>query len=461
MRARLIVAAALLLAPVCHAELRLYFTDGAGGEEAVGNQIDFGIVVSGDYADSKLRIRNLGDTAVVLETFRVLGVGFSLRNHPTIPFEVSPGSNVDFRVRFQPTGSGTYSATLRINDSTVMLFGRSPASLTLSVLGDDGFAQISSGDVISFGAVERKSSVMRRFRIHNPSLDPLAIPAIQLEPGPFYSSELPTAPMELAPSASVDFDVSYKPENGGLDSAALSMGERVFHLEGFGLDPVFPPLEILLDSSAVLSGQQSAVRVRLSEPPIASGMGSLRIEFVPHSAGAGEDPAVQFLSTGSRSIPLFVTEDSTEVQLDGAAEAVFQTGTTAGTIMFVASLGAQSPRTAQASVTIPPEAVVVDRMLGRKVQSTLEVEIAGYDNTQSGSRLTFRFLATSGKTLAPGVILADVTEAFRSHFQAANVGGLFSLLARFPVHGDISQVGAVIIQFSNSAGNSTEQRVDF
>jgi len=458
-----LAAALLLVVPVCGGSLELYFPDGQGGEVPVGETIDFGIVSTGDYVDSKLRIRNISESAVMLERFRVKDAtsSFTLRNHPSIPVQVLPGSNVDFRVRFRPTEFGAYSATLQINDISVLLYGRSPESLTLSVLEEDGYQTLGSGDVISFGSVERKSWAARSFRIQNPASESLVVESLSIDEGPFLSTDLPAAPLELAPGATLDFEVQYLPVTGGIHSSALSMGDRVFVLEGFGLDPVFPPLEILLESSALESAQQANVRVRLSEVPTASGIGSLEIEFTPSQEGAGDDPAVQFLTTGTRSIPLTVTEDSAEALLGSAAEAVFQTGTTAGTITFIASLGAQKPQTARASVSMPPVPVVIDSALARRTPSALEVGIAGYDNTQSGSTIMFRFLDTNGNTLSPGTILADVTNAFRSHFQQANAGGLFSLVARFPVNGDTSQIGAVVVQFANSAGNSAEYRLGF
>ena len=49
---------------------------------------------------------------------------------------------------------------------------------------------------------------------------------------------------------------------------------------------------------------------------------------------------------------------------------------------------------------------------------------------------------------------------FHRYFFVSNTtGGAFGLLATFPVTGDTSQIGAVDVQITNSAGVTTAQKI--
>lgn len=457
MTARLAVGL-ILAAGLASGQLQLFLIDAPGSEVPAPGSVDVGSVPSGDYVDTRFRIRNVGAEMVDLERLRVLGAGFTLRNHPSTPVSIQPGSNVDFRVRFRPANFGSYSASLTVNDIGLLLLGRSPASLTLSVLEEDAWQPLGAGDTVLFGSVLRKSSSTRRLRIHNPASALLSLSGIAIGDGPFHSVDLPAAPLQVEPNGSVDFSVEYAPLTNGIHQSTLAMDGRQFLLEGFGTDPPFPEPEIVFESVGLTSGEQARVRVRLADKPTTWGSGELRIEFVPGVEGAADDPAVQFTATGTRTIPLTVAEESTEALLGGAREAIFQTGTTAGTITFTAVLGTH---TVPLSFTVSPEVVQVDSAAGRQIPTGLEVEVAGFDNTHSVSGVAFRFFDRQNNALTQGAIEVDVAQAFRSYFLSAHVGGMFSLLARFPVAGDVSLIGFVEVGFVNSVGASVKRRATF
>lgn len=443
---------------VALAQLQLFLIDAPGSEQPVVGQFDVGSVPSGDIRDTKFRIRNLGATAATLERLRVLGDRFWLEGHLSTPHIIAPGSNVDFRVRFHPLAFGAYSASLRINDTITIILGSSPRSVTIAVEDDGEFRLLSSGETVLFGRVERGASVAQRFRLANPADVGLTVSSLAVAGEPFQAAGLPSAPVVLEPGEFVLFVVSYEPRTAGLHQGTLTMEERSFVLEGVGVDPPFPAPEILLEAASLESGRQSQVSVRLASPPVASGTGELRMEFHPAMEGAGDDPAIQFLANGGRTIALGVREGETATQLGGEAAAVFQTGTTAGTITFTVELGA---RLEQAAVTIPPSPVVVDSGDGRRTTTGLELRIVGFDNSQSVSWIAFTFFDTRGGELTAEPIRADVGGAFREHFQSAQLGGLFSLIATFPVAGDPGLIGAVDVEFTNNVGPSGTRRITF
>jgi len=440
---------ALLLAAGAAAQLQLYLHPASGVEEPLTGPLEFGSVPTGDFRDTPLRIRNIGDAAITLERLRVTGQGFSLEGHPSTPYVVAAGTNVDFRVRFRPTGFGSYSGTLRINDSYTMIFGSSPPTVSLSVEESAGFRRLSSGDTVVFGRVERDSRSSRRFLLENPSSKELAVSALAIDSGQFHLEDVPAAPFSLAPETSISFTITFQPDSAGIHRANLVLNQRIFVLEGVGLHPPYPAPEIHLEPQTFTSGQQGTITVRLPLPSPASGAGQVRMSFEPVIEGAGDDPAVQFLATGSRTIPLAVQQGETATLLAGERQAAFQTGTTAGTITFTVELG---DRREQASVAIAPTPVIITSGESRPTSTGLELTIIGFDNTRSASQIAFRFFDTTGRPLTAEPIRADVTEPFRQYFAGAEFGGLFSLVAAFPVAGDASLLGSVDVQFTNSAG---------
>ena len=88
------------------------------------------------------------------------------------------------------------------------------------------------------------------------------------------------------------------------------------------------------------------------------------------ATAASDDEAVRFVK-GVRANSFEVTEGVTMP----VSEMTFQTGTTAGTIVFTAEVGGW---TATASVDIAPERVHIDKVRAVKNGSMLEVEITGF-----------------------------------------------------------------------------------
>ena len=441
-------------------QLQLFVRDGPGSERPAGHTLDFGSVPSGDVREIPLRIRNLGDAAVTLERFRIRPPGspFTLDGHPSIPHVVAPGWNVDFRVRFRPPGSGDWSAVLEINELSFLLAGQSPPTAILAVEDRGQFQALSAGETVVFGRIERAGRLSRRFRLTSPPEATVTVAALSLDAGPFESSDLPGTPLTLRPGAAVEFTITYAPVRAGIHRSVLRLEQRSFILEGVAYDPPLPKPAILLEPETLESARQAKVRITLPAPAPASGSGELSIEFQPSVQPAGEDAAIIFVNGQGRSIAFTVREGDSAARFGAEEAAVFQTGTTAGSLVLVARLGAHTVRH---TVQIPATAVVIDSAAGRRAAREIEVEIRGFDNSRSARELTFTFYDTQGRPLAGQPIRADVAEAFRRYFESTTVGGMFALTARFPVSGDPSLVGAVEVQFTSAPGPSAKRRIAF
>ncbi len=459
MTARLLLLAALGAAWAA-GQIQLFVRDAPGSERQAAQTLDFGSVPTGDVREIPLRVRNLGEGSVTISRFRIRPPGspFSLDGHPSIPHVVAPGWNVDFRVRFRPPAFGNWSAVLEINELTFILFGHSPPTAILSVEDRGQFEPVAAGGTIVFGRIERGSRLSRKFRLGSPPEATVTVAAVALEAGPFESAALPAAPLTLRSGEFAEFIITYAPVRAGIHQSVLRVDDRAFILEGVAYDPPLPKPEIRLEPETLESARQGKVRITLPSPAPASGAGELQIELQPSVQPAGEDAAILFVNGKGRSIPFTVREGETSARFGAEDAAVFQTGTTAGTLVFTARLGAHTVRH---SVQIPAAPVVIDSAAGRRTARELEIEIRGFDNSRSVSQTTFNFYDTQGRLLPGQPIRADVAAAFRSYFESSTVGGMFALTARFPVSGDASLVGAVEVEFTSAPGPSAKRRIPF
>ena len=238
-------------------------------------------------------------------------------------------------------------------------------------------------------------------------------------------------------------------------SVALEIEQRRIVLLGTAVDPPFPQPGIEIDIAARRSSKQGDLKITLARASQATGPGEVDIEFQPAGAGVRADPAIQFLANGNRTAAFqgdvmghFASDD----------HIVFQTGTTAGSIIFTVKLG---EFTAQATLAIAPELVGVDSAKGQWTSAGLDLRVAGFDNTRSASSLRFTFYDQNGSILQPGTIVVDGSAAFQQYFSSSDLGGVFGLHAFFPVFGSSTLVDSVDIGLVNSAGTIQTGKIRF
>ena len=174
--------------------------------------------------------------------------------------------------------------------------------------------------------------------------------------------------------------------------------------------------------------------------------------------GITDDPTVQFLSGKLRVATVNFTQGSSIGTFNGQPSIGFSTGATAGTITFSLTLDGQS-QTQLRSLTVSPAPIYLDTTNGLRKAGELDISLAGLDNTYSASQMTFTFYDLSGKVVQPGAIPVSATSAFQQYFSSTQVGGMFALLAKFPVTGDTTQIGSFTMQMTNSAGTTTVQNI--
>jgi hypothetical protein len=204
-----------------------------------------------------------------------------------------------------------------------------------------------------------------------------------------------------------------------------------------------------VDLQDARSARDGSITVTFDAPARTAGAGTLTIGFEPLAKGA-TDPAIQ-LGVVGRSLPFTIAAGDT-----GLPPVNFQTGTTAGTIAIAVELGGATDRK---TITIPPAPVVIQSATAARSQGTIEVRIAGFDNTRTAGSLVYTFYDTAGNALPS--IAVDNSADFRTWFAGSDLGGMFGLRAVFPVTGDGSKITGFAVEMRNSAGNAVTGRLPF
>jgi hypothetical protein len=429
------------------AQMQLLLVDAPGSEKPVAAFHQIGSVPVGERLDTILRVRNTSQAVLTIRTLTLGGAGFTIFGQPSLPHVVAPGLNMDFTVRFAPGDYGSYSANLTVNGTSVLLSGSSTAAPVLSA----GGVRVPSGSAIDLGLTERGTSITKTFRLENTTSETVRIQAATVSGSHFRASRELPLPLQLAPNSFVEFEVAFAPAASGVFQGALVIDGRSYRLTGAANEPPFPKPAVVVDLPSPTSGQQGRVSVEFGQPSRAIGSGKLIIEFHPAMTLAPDDEAVRFIK-GNR-LTTFEVPEGASIPL---ANATFQTGTTAGTIVFTAEVGGWSATT---SIEIAQQAVQLDRVKATKNGSMLELEITGYDNTRSVNQLGFTFYSARGEAIQPGAIRVDGSADFRRFFENSLTGGAFTLKAVFPVAGAITEISAADISIANAVGTTASGKI--
>jgi hypothetical protein len=309
---------------------------------------------------------------------------------------------------------------------------------------------------VDFGSVQLGSSVARHFAVVNQTAAVLTVPAIAVPAGDFALSGAAPGGVALPAGQSANFYVQFTPTATGARTGSLVVGPSTYVLTGTGLEAPLPDPGLSISLPQSLSAQQGAVTVTLDAASRTSGSGTLTLAFLP-GPGLTDDALIAFAS-GGRTALFTVSPGDTQGHFGGQLTAPFQTGATAGALVFTAQLGGV---TAQQTITILPAAVGITAVQGTRSAAGVQVQVTGFDNTHTAGPLTFTFSDTSGSTIAPGAVHSDATASFATYFRNSGLGGVFLLTAVFPVTGNPSQIVAFQVQIANSVGTAQTARTTF
>lgn len=442
-----LLLAALALAGTASAQLAIVRPDGASDIPITAASLEVGAAPAGDFLDTRLRVRNTGVVAAVLSTIEISGVGFSLEGTPPLPLTMPANGNADFRVRFRPSGPGSYSGTLRVNRSISLLI-RGSAAAGLSLLLERDRSLITIDRTLEFGTVTAGERGRLALLIRNEAAGEIPVRQLNVAGTGFLLSQ--DLPSTVKAGEEARFEILCAPVKSGFLSGTLHFDGRTFTLAALAREPETPSALIELDADAARSGKQSRVRVKLAAPARVSVGGTLRLEFKPAVEASAGDAAIQFLGNSSREIPVFVEAGSAAVALQDKPDAVFQTGTTAGTIVLRLKLGSEDR---EISIAVPPEAPRVDTVEMKRGAGSVEVVVTGFDNHRTSGNIVFTFTDAAGRDLP--AVSAEAGPSFARYFRESEFGGLFRLRASFPVTGgDAASLARVAVKLANGIGAS-------
>jgi hypothetical protein len=323
--------------------------------------------------------------------------------------------------------------------------------LTYELDAGAGLQPLGAGP-LDFGSVVLGVSLARHFALANQTAVVLTVPAITVPASDFALSGGAPSGLAVPPGHTADFYVQFAPTATGARTGSLVIGNTTYALIGTGVQPPLPKPVLSINLPLALSAQQGAVTVMLDAVSRTSGSGALTLVFQP-APGLPDDAAIQFAS-GGRTAAFTVSPGDAGDQFT----VPFQTGTTAGALIFTVQLGGV---TAQQTITILPTTVGITLVQGVRSTAGIQVQVTGFDNTHSAGPLTFTFFDAAGNAIAPGAISTNATASFSSYFQNSGMGGVFLLTAVFPVTGNPSQIGAFQVQIANSAGTAQTARTTF
>lgn len=455
MRRLLLLAA---LSPlIAQAQIALFAVNGST-ETPLGANYDLGRIATGDTKTVVLRARNTAGTPVQVTTLSIAGAGFTLPTRPSVPFPMPPGGAQDITVQFTGTFAATYSANFQFNSASVLLLATVVPFATVSASTGCAGPDPATGG-IGFGTIVSTATAACIISLRNDTGQSLSIATLSVSGAGFGKPQGVQAPLTLPAGQSVSFTITFAPPAPGLYSGTLTVDVRTFPLSATAIAQLLAAPAISYDAAPLGSDQQRNLSMSLPSPAPADVAGNVTLSFTPDTSLVHDDPTVLFAATGTRSLPFTVRQGSSQILLNGQPSAVFQTGTTSGRIRVSLSSNLNFQSDPTVVLTIPPSQVVIDTSIGSIRTASADIQLIGYDNTYSVGPVSFTFYDTSGKPLSGGTIKADFSSAFQSYFSKAQAGGMFKALISFPANGDVTQIGAVDIQVTNSAGTATLQRL--
>jgi len=459
MRTLLLLAAT---SGILAAQVKLYTViDPATGaeREVTGSLLEVGSAGAGDTIQTRFRLRNIGVTTQQIQTIRIAGQGFTL-SIPPLPYTLAPnGAPLDFTVRFSGTGSGSYSASLTAGTISVLLRANVTAGVTVSTEGVSGARIVlAAGTAVALGNIQRGLTTRKSFWLENRNSVSVTVQSLQVTGNAVFRYLGPVIPgtgLTLAAGASETFEIEFAPSANQQFTGYLVVDERSFPLTGTGFDPPLPKPTLTVEGPAE-SGQQPKLSIRLENPAPANMTGTLRLDF------NGNDSAVRFVSApagggNARNLTVQAREGESQLFFGGTSirEAVFQTGTTAGEIVFALEIGPHK-EILPVRIQAAPPSVESGKAL-RRTQD-IDVSLTGFDNTRSMSAALFSFYDAAGRQLTPAPIRADIRREFDQFFTTSDTGGVFTMRATFPVQGPAAQINAVEVELQNGAGSTRTQR---
>ncbi len=226
--------------------------------------------------------------------------------------------------------------------------------------------------------------------------------------------------------------------------------------------PVTSGLSFCCLADTVAPATQQAFSL-LSQPYPLAMTGQFALSFAADAAVPVDDPAVQFVPTGGRTLSFVIPANSTNVVEFPQGTGMFQTGTTAGVITVrITALTAggvsvlPSPATSM-QVRVARQPPVITSARFAPASGGFQLTVVGYSTSRELTRASFTFSQAPGTNLQTTSLSADVSSRFSELYRSAasaEHGSRFTLTVNFSVQGDVNAVAGAAVTLTNAQGDS-------
>ncbi len=227
--------------------------------------LSFGNVLVGASSSQTVALSNTGNSTVMISQITTTGSGFTAGGI-TLPLSLAAGQSASLSVSFAPTATGSAAGAVSIVSNAT----NSPATISLSGAGVQPQIAVTPGS-LSFGNVTTGTSSSQAVSVSNPGSATLTITQSALTGAGFGLSGL-TLPLNLAPSQSASFSVSFAPSTSGSVTGSLALTSNAATsltsdtLSGTGVQPQIAVLPGSISFGNVTTGTSNTQTVQVSNP---------------------------------------------------------------------------------------------------------------------------------------------------------------------------------------------------
>ena len=298
--------------------------------------VSFGNVKIKTQTSQTLRLSNPGTKDLVISQATISGESFSVSGL-TAPLTVAAGTSMNFTVLFQPTTTGTASASISISSNATS------APLTVGLTGTGVIESTPAISVtptaISFGNLTVKTSATQTVKLSNTGTADLTISQATLSGTGFSMAGL-TAPVTVAAGVSTTFTVSFQPTATGAAAGSVTITSNAspspltVSLTGTGVATSTPAISVT--PGAVSFGNQT-VKTSASQTVTVSNTGTAALSIsqasvsgtgysmtgltapITVAAGASTSFTVSFqpATTGAAAGSISIVSNASPITADG------------------------------------------------------------------------------------------------------------------------------------------------
>ena len=179
--------------------------------------LTFGNVAVGSSGVQSEMAKNLGRKRIVLTGVTIRGSSFSFQSHPRLPYTLSAGTSVAFKVKFFPQAAGFVNSRMTVYYKYTSNGSWRSASRVVPIFGTGTTASsslVTSSTALSFGKIQISTAETLSETVANSANTAVTISQITPSGAGFWFSGI-NPPVTLSSGQSATFYVSFRPRTSG------------------------------------------------------------------------------------------------------------------------------------------------------------------------------------------------------------------------------------------------------